>query len=195
MSAMPDPRTAVAAPPALKEWALTCRLLQDGRQTLLLRKGGIDEKGFWVEAPAFYLFPTYLHQHRARVRDEYHADFDRAIAQRPAETILRIDTFAEVVETVEVRDPSGLASLEDLHPYAPSHIAERLEFRPKKPPVVLVVRARALREPVELSMSDAHAGCLSWVGLELDEAPALREPSITDAALADAARRVRTLAG
>jgi len=187
--------TIVAAPPALKEWALTCRLLLEGRQTLLLRKGGIDEKGFWVESSSFYLFPTYLHQHRGRVRDEYHADFDRAIAQRPAETILRIDTFVEVVEAVQARDPSGLAALEDLHPYTTSHIDERLEFRPKKPPVVLVVRARPLREPVELPMSEAYAGCLSWVGLELDETPALGGPAVTDDVLSAAARRVRSLAG
>jgi hypothetical protein len=195
MGGVSDRITAVEAPPGLKEWALTCRLLLEGRQALLLRKGGIDEKGFWVEAPAFYLFPTYLHQHRARVRDEYHADFDRAIAQRPADTILRIDTHAEVVEAVEVSNAAGLAALDDLHPYAPAHIEERLEFRPKKPPVVLVVRARPLREPIELPMSEAYAGCLSWVGLELPETPALAAPALKDDALDAAAKRIRALAG
>jgi hypothetical protein len=179
-------------PPALKEWALTCRLLLQGRQTILLRKGGIDEKGFWVEAPAFYLFPTYLHQHRARVRDEHHAEFDRAIALRPAESILRIDAYAEVVEAAEVHDAGALSYLDDLHPYSKAHLEERLSFRPKKPPVVLVVRARPLAEPVEVLMDESFAGCLSWVDVTLDE-PELRDPVLPDEDLNVIAKRIRAL--
>ena len=180
-------------PPALKEWALTCRLLLQGRQTILLRKGGIDEKGFWVEDPGFYLFPTYLHQHRARVREEFHGDFDRAIAQRPAETILRIDAFAEVVEAAEVHDARALATLDDLHPYSKEHLQERLTFRPKKPPVVIVVRARPLVEPIEIVMDDAYAGCLSW--LDLDVVPAeLGAAIVPEEDLAVVAKRIRALA-
>jgi hypothetical protein len=179
-------------PPALKEWALTCRLLLQGRQAILLRKGGIDEKGFWVEATGFYLFPTYLHQHRTRVRDEYHADFDRAIALRPASSILRIDAYAEVVEAVEVHDAGALADLDDLHPYSQAHLEERLSFRPKKPPVVLVVRARPLAEPVEVLMDESFAGCLSWVDVGLGE-PSLRDAAIDDEELAVVAKRIRSL--
>jgi hypothetical protein len=184
---------ATARPPALKEWALTCRLLLEGRQSILLRKGGIDEKGFWIAAPGFYLFPTYLHQHRARVRDAYHADFDRAIAQRPAETILRIDAWAEVLAAFEVNDARALASLPDLHPYSPEHIEERLTFRPKKPPVVAVVRARPLLEPVELPMDEAYAGCLSWVDVDVEDVE-LGNPAIGDAELAGITKRIRDLA-
>jgi hypothetical protein len=180
-------------PPALKEWALTCRLLARGRQTILLRKGGIDEKGFWVEAPGFYLFPTYLHQHRARVREEYHADFDRAIAQRPAESILRISLYAEVVEAFEVHDHAALASLDDLHPYSKEHLEERLSFRPKKPPVVIVARARPLVEPAEVLMDESFAGCLSWVDVGLGE-PELGPAVVPDEDLSMIAKRVRTLA-
>lgn len=179
--------------PALKEWALTCRLLLQGRQTILLRKGGIDEKGFWVEAGAFYLFPTYLHQHRERVRDEFHADFDRALAQRPAETVLRVNAFAEVLEAAEVTDAEGLAKLDDLHPYSAAHVAERLQFRPKKPPVVLVVRARPLLEPIELPMLEAYGGCLSWVDLGIGRGR-LGPPAVAEEDLATVAKRVRALA-
>ena len=49
---------------ALKEWAVVCRALADGRQSLLLRKGGIAETGgqFQIEHSRFWLYPTYVHQ-------------------------------------------------------------------------------------------------------------------------------------
>jgi len=45
---------------ALKEWAVTCRALAEGRQAILLRKGGIGEAGgaFQVEHTRFWLLPT-----------------------------------------------------------------------------------------------------------------------------------------
>ena len=51
---------------ALKEWAVVCRALEEGRQTVLLRKGGILEfrEGFEVKHDRFMLFPTYEHQSR-----------------------------------------------------------------------------------------------------------------------------------
>src|SRR5438093_12967938 len=45
---MTDPATRTL--PALKEWALVCERLLEGTQAIMLRKGGINEKGFWVEA-------------------------------------------------------------------------------------------------------------------------------------------------
>src|SRR5262245_48796183 len=60
ITAMPEQITKTL--PALKEWALVCERLLAGTQAVMLRKGGIDEKGFWVEADEFLLYPTYFHQ-------------------------------------------------------------------------------------------------------------------------------------
>lgn len=45
---------------ALKEWAIVCKALEEGRQVLLLRKGGIMEykQGFEIKHNKFLLFPT-----------------------------------------------------------------------------------------------------------------------------------------
>jgi len=45
---------------ALKEWATVVNALENGDQTVLLRKGGIleDSSGFVVESERFFLFPT-----------------------------------------------------------------------------------------------------------------------------------------
>src|SRR3712207_7295760 len=58
---------------ALKEWAVVCRALEEGRQVLLLRKGGILEyrQGFKVKHDRFLLFPTYEHQSKDHLQADY----------------------------------------------------------------------------------------------------------------------------
>ncbi len=52
---------------AFKEWAVICRALAEGRQAVVLRKGGVAEKTgeFQIEHTRFWLFPTYVHQQRS----------------------------------------------------------------------------------------------------------------------------------
>jgi len=46
---------------ALKEWAIVCKAIEDGKQVLLFRKGGIMEyrNGFELKHKVFFLFPTF----------------------------------------------------------------------------------------------------------------------------------------
>ncbi len=50
--------------PAFKEWAIVCEALGGGRQSLILRKGGIAEgrDGFAFLHREFFLFPTRFHE-------------------------------------------------------------------------------------------------------------------------------------
>ncbi len=65
------PARGIVVTPALKEWSAAVHALLDGRQTVLLRKGGIGEKRFEVAAHEFLLFPTVAHSHAERVRPEH----------------------------------------------------------------------------------------------------------------------------
>ncbi|MFW6125399.1 MAG: DUF1802 family protein, partial [Pirellulales bacterium] len=67
---------------ALKEWAAVCRALEEGRQTLLLRKGGIHEEGgrFELAHHQFWLFPTYEHQRHDRLAADAGPLLDRVLA-------------------------------------------------------------------------------------------------------------------
>ena len=71
--------TLIATMPALKEWSAVVHALLDGRQRVLLRKGGIGEKRFELAAREFLLFPTIAHSHAQRVRPE-HRDLLEAAA-------------------------------------------------------------------------------------------------------------------
>src|SRR5262245_39561623 len=95
--------TATLVQPALKEWSAAVRALLDGRQTVLLRKGGIHEKRFAlpdVAGPAtaqrFLLFPTVAHSHRERVRPE-HRDLLGAAAADSTDEALVVRAGAKVV--------------------------------------------------------------------------------------------------
>jgi hypothetical protein len=179
--------------PALKEWSAAVHAMLDGRQTVLLRKGGIHEKRFDLAAPEFVLFPTIAHGHAERVRPE-HRDLLDAAAPDSTEAEVVIRAAAKVVAAVAVNRPEALSEIEDTHIWTAASVrADRLGFRPKHRLTALVMQARPLVEPVRLPRTPAYAGCTSWVdlALRLDWADAVHD----DATLADVAERVRASVG
>ncbi|MCV7197044.1 DUF1802 family protein [Mycobacterium angelicum] len=179
--------------PALKEWSAAVHALLDGRQTVLLRKGGIGEKRFEVAAQEFLLFPTVAHSHAERVRPEHQDLLGPAAADSTDERLL-VRAAAKVVAALPVSRPEGLEEIEDLHIWTTESVrADRLDFRPKHKLAVLVVSAIPLTRPVPLTRIPDYAGCTSWV--QLDVCPALASPVRDDATLAQIAARVRDAVG
>ena len=70
---------------ALKEWAVVCKALEEGRQILLLRKGGIMEykQGFEVKHNKFLLFPTFEHQSKESIQLDYLGKFVNVLQNAP----------------------------------------------------------------------------------------------------------------
>jgi len=83
---------------ALKEWATVVKALENGNQTVLLRKGGILEtdSGFKVESIRFALFPTYEHQDNASLKSQYYQYLAEAREDKPKDGVNRIASIAEV---------------------------------------------------------------------------------------------------
>lgn len=182
-----------ATQPALKEWSAAVHALLDGRQTVLLRKGGIHEKRFDVSASRFLLFPTVAHSHAGRVRPE-HRDLLAAAAADSTDDAITVRAGARVVAAVTVERPEAIDEIAPLHIWTSGSVrADRLDFRPKHRLTVLVVQVSPLAEPLVLDRTPAHAGCTSWV--QLPAAPALAAPVHDDAALAAVADRVRAAVG
>src|SRR5680860_1242888 len=118
---------------ALKEWAAVGHALLDGRQTVLLRKGGIHEKRFEVGRDTFVLFPTVAHSHRERVRDE-HVDLISLGEADVADGRLTVRCGVTLAGVVPVERPEGLADIQDLHIWTAESVRrDRLEFRPRHP--------------------------------------------------------------
>ncbi|MFY2861502.1 DUF1802 family protein [Mycobacterium sp. THU-M104] len=180
--------------PALKEWSAAVRALLDGRQTILLRKGGIGEKRFELASREFLLFPTVAHSHAERVRPE-HQDLLPLAAGDGGDEHITIRAAAKVFAALSVTRPEGLPEIEDLHIWTAESVrADRLDFRPRHQLAVLVVSARPLSEPVRLTRTPGYAGCSSWVQLPLQQ-PGLAPPVHDEATLAEIAARVRDAVG
>ncbi|AGL28265.1 hypothetical protein J113_19555 [Mycobacterium tuberculosis CAS/NITR204] len=150
------PARGIVVTPALKEWSAAVHALLDGRQTVLLRKGGIGEKRFEVAAHEFLLFPTVAHSHAERVRPEHRDLLGPAAADSTDECVL-LRAAAKVVAALPVNRPEGLDAIEDLHIWTAESVrADRLDFRPKHKLAVLVVSAIPLAEPVRLAVADGQ---------------------------------------
>lgn len=162
--------TSTATTLALKEWSAVAHALLDGRQTLLLRKGGIHEKAFDLavaDGDRFVLFPTIAHSHAERVRPE-HADVLAPGAADVDDDAFTVRAGVSLVAAVPVLRPECLDEVADLHIWTSASVrSDRLEFRPKHQLVALVVRAVALPQPVRLQRRDDYGGCRSWLDLPL----------------------------
>ncbi|AXO22577.1 DUF1802 family protein [Mycobacterium avium] len=178
---------------ALKEWSAAVHALLDGRQRVLLRKGGIGEKRFELAAGEFLLFPTVAHSHAQRVRPE-HQDLLAPAAADSTDDELVIRAAAKVVAAVPVNRPDGLPAIEDLHIWTAESVrADRLDFRPKHKLAVLVVSVTPLVGPVRLARTPDYGGCKSWVQLPVHAR--LGTPIHDDETLAAVADRVRDAVG
>jgi hypothetical protein len=188
---MPSTSAPVSTVLALKEWGAVAHALLDGRQTVLLRKGGIHEKAFAVEGggTGFVLFPTVAHSHAERVRPE-HADLLPLGEADVAEDAVTVRCGLVVVEAVAVARPERLPAIADLHICTDRSVqADRVDFRPRHDLQALIVRAVALPEPVTLPREESYGGCRSWLDLPLAwDGSAGRAVHTAERLAADAAR-------
>ena len=163
---------------AFKEWAAVCRALAEGRQALILRKGGIAEEGgvFKPEYDRFWLYPGYFHeQAHTGLKPEFLPLIDAAEAERPPAGVLRLTHFAEVTNVRFVDRLEDALKLDPLHVWSEETVRQRFHYR--TPGLyVLDVRVFRSRTPAELPENPAYAGCKTWVVLDRDveELPADR---------------------
>ena len=164
---------------ALKEWAVVCAALGSGRQIILLRKGGIYESAgqFEIEHRQFLLFPTYLHQNAAMLKDDEKSKLTVMTAE-PAK--IEISLAAEITDIIPMSNRAAMDALSDEHIWSAGLIDMRFNYRPENPLYLLLGGAYRLARPVTIDNLPAYAGCKSWVPLEReietkDAVPALNE--------------------
>lgn len=179
---------------ALKEWAVICQALAEGRQALVLRKGGIAEDSgeFSLEHDRFWLFPTYVHQQQDGIKPEAVPLLEKVEAERPAKGLLRLSHYAEVEGVYHVLDVVGALRLADLHLWSPATVLARFAYRS---PGLYVVPLRVYQapQPCELANLPSYAGCRSWVELERDLPTEGATPVLTNEAFRDLLRTLDRL--
>lgn len=155
---------------ALKEWAVVCDLLSSGRLAILLRKGGIEERGgpgaFELEHPRFALYPSFEHQKPAMIKPAFH---DLMRVQREPEHVT-LSTIGEAARIWQVPSREAFDRLDDLHPWTAEQIDMRFNYRPHNPLYLLAVRCYRLANPRTIENRVEYTGCKSWVTLAAEDA-------------------------
>jgi hypothetical protein len=154
---------------ALKEWAVVCKALEEGRQVILLRKGGIMEyrQGFEVKHTDFFLYPTFEHQSKESLQPNYVNKLDIVLQNAPVNNRNRITSCAAVVLVKEITNKSVLGRLEKYHIWNDQYINVRFSYNPKRPLNVVVLRVYKMNTPLEFDVKPELAGCKSWIPVQL----------------------------
>ena len=147
---------------ALKEWQAVVDAVASGRQSILLRKGGVQEgpTGFTVAHGRFALMPVRLHQKPDMLKPEHRPRIDDGVVDPES---FRLTHAAEVVDVHVVPSRESLDRLNDLHVWNAGYLDMRWNYRPRQPLYLIVLRALKLAEPFDLRNTFKVAGCKSWV--------------------------------
>lgn len=157
-----------------KEWALICEALGSGRQSIILRKGGIAEgrAGFRFQHPSFLLFPTRFHEQVAKMRIPAETPLPAARLDGQIE----IHYSAHVEWTRDIADWSVVERLAPFHLWQPSEIEKRFQYEEKAGVSLAFIRVSRLPQPFVFPDSKKFGGCRSWVELpDPPDAAAARE--------------------
>ncbi len=181
---------------AFKEWASVCDALLEGRQTIILRKGGISEgtaPGVFVpEHSEFWLYPTWVHQAEQGVRSD--------VAGGPATQSPNADGSVPIRGLVQVdligylESEQSLPALAEHHILTAETVSKRFHYRK---PGLWVLCARVWRHDPghTIAVTPEHAGCKTWVVLEKPLATSRLIPVFSDDAWVTRRRSVRIILG
>lgn len=174
---------------ALKEWAVICAALREGLQTVLLRKGGIHDRGgvFSPEHRAFWLYPTFEHQQPAYLQPAYHRLLEQVIANPTRDGHIALDSFATVEQIRLAADQDWLQARLDRLIWSEDYLKLRFDYKPNKPLYVLSLRVYRLPQAHWLQARDSYAGCVSWLPLAESLLTGAAEPVLSDAEFAQQA--------
>jgi hypothetical protein len=166
---------------AFKEWAVICRALAEGRQSLILRKGGIVEEGgeFRPDHPEFLLFPTFSHQTPDSIVPEARSLLQVAAADEPEAGELVLRHYAIVADALRVKDLAAVLRLRGQHIWSDELVEERFH-RWRESIYALVARIYRLPAPVTLPVEEEYTGCKSWVEFSHDVSIEGSSPVLSD---------------
>ena len=158
---------------ALKEWATACLLLKEGRQIVIIRKGGIDkaDRDFTSDLSVgseFLLFPTYEHQNQDLIKTQFHSDLLNTIEENDIPGLINLSAFATITHKFEVSSSDVLNKISKFHIWNESYTDKRINWKPTKPAVVALLRVYPLVQPQALPILDEYGSCKSIVDLGQD---------------------------
>ena len=180
-----------------KEWWGIVHYMLQGKQMVLIRKGGLEEPdgGFSVEHPNFWFFPTYYHQAADRLSPQLHHWLDSVETPDAPETgTLHLPGWAHVTDVLRITDKRQLPGLAQYHGWSDDELDRRFDYR--RPGLfLLIVRAYSIATPHELVETPHFAGCKSWVDFPSELSTQPCEAVLDDATFAQQRQEIIELIG
>jgi len=151
---------------ALKEWAVAINALEAGKTIMLLRKGGIHERGgkFQVAHNHIVLYPTYEHQQPFLLKPDY-SSLVIPVTSGWYPDMVRISSWAEITDIFPIIDESVLVDLLPFHIWNENFISDRFKWKPSQPLFILTLRTYKLPQDQEIPHIHRYGGCKSWINL------------------------------
>ena len=166
---------------ALKEWAIAINALETGKTIMLLRKGGIHEKGgsFRVAHNRVLLYPTYEHQKTFMLKTDYSNQVVPVTPGWRPESV-KITSYAEITHILPVSDELIVNTLFPFHIWSEQFVCDRQKWKPQEPLFVLLLRAYKL--PVEqlVTYHQRYGGCKSWIDLNESISLEAAKPALSE---------------
>lgn len=152
---------------AFKEWSYIVDALGKGKQSIIIRKGGISEEGgdFEVKGKKFFLFPTLFHQAKEMIKPDWLPELD-GDQFHDANNHVQVKFYAEILETRIIKDFSILEKLNAHHAWKKEVVEERFN-RWEKSAHLLILQIYRLHTDFKLELLPQYGGCKSWI--EIDE--------------------------
>lgn len=179
----------------LKEWAIVCRALDDGRQIFIARKGGIaEEEGeFVLQDRAFFLWPVTLHQNREALKPSMHLELDLIASSEPKDGKIHLKNYAVVTDSWKIQDFNILKSLDREHIWDETLFRQRFEWGNELGLHLIVLKVYRLLEEIVIPMKKEYGGCRSWVTVEKQVKIPRMFPALSDAEFSDKRSRLKSL--
>jgi len=164
---------------SLKEWATVVSALENGDQTVLLRKGGILDvvSGFRIESKKFTLFPTQEHQEHNHIKPQFHKYLEQVKLNLPKNGFNRITSYAEVLAEADILSEEIIKKLSSFHIWSDSYINERRNWKPDNPMKAIFLKVYKIPE-FNTPLKSEYQGCKSWININ-------EEISVGEAVLSD----------
>lgn len=164
----------------LKEWAVVCKALDEGKQIILARKGGLEEREFTLKDCDFLFYPTYVHQKMDFIKPEFHAELEQVNLKKPRSKKIYITNFAKVIEYWNVTTMRALKSLDEEHIWSDRFLENRFRLRKKRSLLIIAIRVYRLPQKIILPVKDEYAGCKSWIKEKDQAVPLVLKPVLSD---------------
>jgi len=153
----------------LKEWQTIVSALENGDQTIILRKGGtLDiESGFKMESKKFLLYPTQEHQEQNYIKPQFYKYLEDIKSNIRNKGFNQITSYAEVLEDTNISSDDIIEKLSAYHIWSNSYIKERRNWHSEKPMKAVFLKVYKI-PPFSTPIKPEYQGCKSWININAE---------------------------